>query len=91
MHDMKALKRLISVASKADNTRVSESKSAPEVNFKADTLALSYAYDIVDKSLNVVMTDKSSGEIIRKITYKHLPADLYPIEKLHGLLINQLA
>jgi uncharacterized FlaG/YvyC family protein len=72
-------------------TKAAEPKKAPEFNFKADSLALSFAYDSVAKSLNIVMTDKTSGEIIRKITYKHIPPDVYQTDKLHGLLLDQLA
>ena len=79
------------VASTVSTPKVAEPRPAPEFNFKADSLALSFAYDSVAKSLNIVMTDKTSGEIIRKITYKHMPPDVYQTDKLHGLLLDQLA
>jgi hypothetical protein len=48
-------------------------------------------YDIVTKALNVVMTDKHSGEVVRKISYTHLPTGVHQSDKLHGLLLDQLA
>jgi len=38
-----------------------------------------------------VMTDKTSGEVVRKVTYKHLPQDVHQPNKLHGLLLDQFA
>jgi hypothetical protein len=78
-------------ASAVPKTKASEPKLAPEFSFKADSMALSFAYDSVAKSLNIVMTDKTSGEVIRKITYKHIPSDVHQSDKLHGLLLDQLA
>ena len=68
-----------------------EPKLAPEFNFKTDSMALSFAYDSVAKSLNIVMTDKTSGEVIRKITYKHMSSDIHQTHKLQGLLLDQRA
>jgi len=72
-------------------TKTPEPKPAPEFNFKADSLSLSFAYDSVAQSLNIVMTDKTSGEVIRKITYTHIPPDVHQTDKLHGLLLDQMA
>ena len=91
VNDVKANKLQTLVASTVTTPKAPEPKPAPEFNFKADSLALSFAYDSVAKSLNIVMTDKTSGEIIRKITYKHMPSDLHQTDKLHGLLLDQLA
>jgi uncharacterized FlaG/YvyC family protein len=54
-------------------------------------MAMSFAYDSVAKSLNIVMTDKTSGEVIRKITYKHMSSDIHQTHKLQGLLLDQRA
>ena len=75
----------------AAGTKAPEPKLAPEFNFKTDSMALSFAYDSVAKSLNIVMTDKTSGEVIRKITYKHLSLDIHQTHKLQGLLLDQQA
>ena len=83
------LQRLEALA--VPKAKASEPKVDPEFSFKADSMALSFAYDSVAKSLNIVMTDKTSGEIIRKITYKHIPSDVHQTDKLHGLLLDQLA
>ena len=68
-----------------------EPKLAPELNFKTDSMAMSFSYDSVAKSLNIVMTDKTSGEVIRKITYKHMSSDIHQTHKLQGLLLDQRA
>lgn len=72
-----------------------EAKAAPskppEFTIKANSVALSFAYDTLTKALNVVMTDKHSGEVVRKISYTHLPTSVHQADKLHGLLLDQLA
>lgn len=73
------------------NSKATEPKLTPEFNFKTDSMALSFAYDSVAKSLNIVMTDKTSGEVIRKITYKHMSSDIHQTHKLQGLLLDQRA
>lgn len=55
------------------------------------TVALSFAFDSLTQSLNVIMTDKNSGEVVRKISYKNLPTDVHQSEKLNGLLLDQFA
>jgi uncharacterized FlaG/YvyC family protein len=64
---------------------------AAELAIKANSVALSFAYDMVTKALNVVMTDKHSGEVVRKISYTHLPTEVHQSNKLHGLLLDQHA
>jgi uncharacterized FlaG/YvyC family protein len=68
-----------------------EPSKAPELAIKSSSVALSFAYDIVTKALNVVMTDKHSGEVVRKMSYTHLPTGVHQSDKLHGLLLDQLA
>jgi hypothetical protein len=69
----------------------SEPSKPPEFTIKANSVALSFAYDIVTQALNVVMTDKHSGEVVRKISYTHLPTGVHQSDKLHGLLLDELA
>gem|GEM_PF-3971688 len=57
----------------------------------SSTVALSFAFDTVTKSLNVIMTDQGSGEVVRKISYTRLPSDVHQPSKLHGLLLDQFA
>jgi uncharacterized FlaG/YvyC family protein len=57
----------------------------------ASSIALSFAYDTVTKALNVLMTDKHSGEVVRKISYTHLPSGVHRSDKLQGVLLDQLA
>ena len=63
----------------------------PELSFQAGNVALSFAYDSQAKSLNIVMTDKVSGEVVRKISFKNLNSDVHQTAKLHGLLLDQRA
>jgi hypothetical protein len=63
----------------------------PKPTATANGVALSFAYDVVTQALNVVMTDKHSGEVVRKISYTHLPSGVHQSEKLQGLLLDQLA
>jgi hypothetical protein len=88
---MKAHKPPTLKASTAAPAPAVEPKLAPEFNFKTDSMAMSFAYDSVAKSLNIVMTDKTSGEVIRKITYKHMSSDIHQTHKLQGLLLDQRA
>jgi hypothetical protein len=55
------------------------------------TVALSFAFDSVHKTLNVVVTDERSGEVLRKIEYNQIPHDVHRPDKLSGLLLNQFA
>jgi hypothetical protein len=55
------------------------------------TVALSFAFDSVTRSLNIVMTDQNSGEVVRKFAYRKLPTDVHRRDKLHGLLLDQFA
>ena len=68
-----------------------EPSNVPELALKTSSVALSFAYDHVTKALNIVMTDKHSGEVVRKISYTHLPTGVYQPDKLHGLLLDELA
>ena len=58
---------------------------------KTNNVALSFAYDIATKSLHVVLTDKASGEVVRKMSYTHFPVGTHQTEQLHGLLLDQMA
>lgn len=60
-------------------------------NTVSGNVALSFAFDIVTKALHVVITDKTSGEVVRKIAYSHLPIDVHRSDQLHGLLLDQFA
>lgn len=54
-------------------------------------VALSFAFDRIQKTLNVVMTDKQSGEVVRTIEFTHLPPDIHRNDRLNGLLLDQFA
>ena len=62
-----------------------------EPSYSSNSVALSFAFDVATKSLNVVMTDKASGEVVRKMSYTHLPTEVHQANKLHGLLLDQFA
>jgi hypothetical protein len=55
------------------DVRASSAPTRP--TFVASNVAMSFAFDVLSKSLNVVMTDATSGQVICKFSYKSLPAD----------------
>ena len=83
------LQRARNHSSSAINTQKLEPIAEPSI--KANNVALSFAYDAATKSLHVVMTDKTSGEVVRKMSYTHIPAGTHQAEQLHGLLLDQMA
>ncbi len=72
-----------------NNIQKLEALADPSV--KTNNVALSFAYDIETKSLHVVLTDKASGEVVRKMSYTHFPVGTHQTEQLHGLLLDQMA
>jgi hypothetical protein len=52
-------------------------------------IAVSFAFDSIEKTLNVVIKDEQSGEVVRTIEYTHIPADIHRSDKLNGLLLDQ--
>ena len=52
-------------------------------------IAVSFAFDSVEKTLNVVIKDERSGEVVRTIEYTHIPTDIHRSDKLNGLLLDQ--
>ena len=74
-----------------DTPALSEPNKPSEFLMEANSLALSFAYDSVTQALHVVLTDKHSGEVVRKMSYTHLPTGVHQTHKLQGLLMNQLA
>jgi uncharacterized FlaG/YvyC family protein len=62
-----------------------------EPSMKASNVAISFTYDVATKSLHVVMTDNTSGKLVRKMSYSHFPASTHRTEQLHGLLLDQMA
>ena len=72
------------------NMNIQKLETPTDTSTKASNVALSFAYDIATKSLHVVMTDKSSGEIVRKMSYTHFPVGTHRTEQLHGLLLDQM-
>ncbi len=83
------------IANTLANTSAQALPQAPQLRssiaHSPSTVALSFAFDSVEKTLNVVITDQRSGEILRKIEYNHIPHDVHQTEKLNGLLLNQFA
>lgn len=55
------------------------------------SVALSFAFDAIEKTLNVVIRDEHSGEVVRTIEYTHIPHDIHRNDKLNGLLLDQFA
>ena len=54
-------------------------------------VALSFAFDSIQKTLNVVMTDERSGEVVRTIEFTRLSPDIHHNDRLNGLLLDQFA
>jgi hypothetical protein len=54
-------------------------------------VALSFAFDSIQKTLNVVMTDERSGEVVRTFEFKHLPPHIHHTDLLNGLLLDEFA
>jgi len=54
-------------------------------------VALSFAFDSIQKTLNVIMTDEQSGEVVRTIEFTQLPPDIHHHDRLNGLLLDQFA
>ena len=75
-----------SASKEHDKVVQTEPQTQPQV-----TVALSFAFDTLTQSLNVIMTNKISGEVVRKISYKSLPTEVHKAEKLNGLLLDQFA
>ena len=89
--DLKA--SLVQPATTASDSAIHSQKleTFTEPPMKANNVALSFAYDIATKSLHVVLTDKVSGEVVRKMSYTHFPVGTHQTEQLHGLLLDQMA
>lgn len=57
----------------------------------ADDTTLSYSFDQTQQSLRIVVTDKTTGAVLRNIEFRSFHADLHRTEKLSGLLLDQQA
>lgn len=53
-------------------------------------VAVSFAFDNVKKTLQVVITDEQSGQVVRQFEYTRLAPDVHHPQQLNGLLLNQL-
>lgn len=71
-------------------TQVTSVPSEPP-ELTANSVALSFAYDSATKALHVVVTNRLSGEVVRKISYTHIPSGVHQSDKLQGLLLDQFA
>jgi hypothetical protein len=74
----------------APMTSAASSVAAPELKTPS-AVALSFTFDCLEKTLNVVMTDERSGEVVRTIEFSRLPADIHHNDRLNGLLLDQFA
>ena len=55
----------------------------------SSAIAMSFAFDSIAKTLNVVIKDERSGEVVRTIEYTQIPSDVHRSHKLNGLLLDQ--
>ena len=72
----------------APTTSSTSTGTAPEPKTPS-AVALSFAFDSIQKTLNVVMTDERSGEVVRTIEFTRLPPDIHHNDRLNGLLLDQ--
>jgi uncharacterized FlaG/YvyC family protein len=56
-----------------------------------DNTTLSYSFDSSQQCLRIVITDKTSGEVLRHIEFKSFQANLHRTDKLSGLLLDKQA
>lgn len=62
------------------------------VNLTAtESTTLSYSYDRANQSLRIVITDKTSGEVLRSLEFKSFHTNLHRTDKLSGLLLDRQA
>ena len=76
--------------------RAPHTQSAPDlpslVNLTVtDSTTLSYSFDRANQSLRIVITDKTSGEVLRSLEFKSFHANLHRTDKLSGLLLDRQA
>ena len=71
------------------STAPTPSASATSQAHAPSVIAVSFAFDSIEKTLNVVIKDERSGEVVRTIEYTHMPADIHRSDKLNGLLLDQ--
>jgi len=67
--------------------------STSQIDMTQPTLghvAVSFAFDNVKKTLQVVITDEQSGQVVRQFEYRRLTPDVHQSQQLNGLLLNQL-
>ncbi|BDU55030.1 hypothetical protein [Limnohabitans sp. TEGF004] len=80
---------VISAVTSIANTAPTPSASATSQAHAPSVIAVSFAFDSIEKTLNVVIKDERSGEVVRTIEYTHIPADIHRSDKLNGLLLDQ--
>lgn len=90
VHGIATTKKLVDAQRHVAPAKPVESNTVPERAFQLDNIALSFAYDTAAKSLNIVMTNKNSGEVVRKISYKQIPSEVHRTHQLHGLLLDRM-
>jgi len=67
-----------------------ETRPTHESKVNVESVALSFAYDAVAKSLNIMMVNKKTGETIRKVSFNQIPTELHRTINLQGLLLSHM-
>jgi hypothetical protein len=80
---------VISAVTSIASTAPTPSAFATSQAHAPSVIAVSFAFDSIEKTLNVVIKDERSGEVVRTIEYTHMPADIHRSDKLNGLLLDQ--
>ena len=76
------------VPSLANTTPMPAAPVTPQIRAPS-AIAMSFAFDSIAKTLNVVIKDERSGEVVRTIEYTQIPSDVHRSHKLNGLLLDQ--
>ncbi len=74
----------------AATTQATATITTPEP-ITPSAVALSFAFDSIQKTLNVVMTDERSGEVVRTFEFIRLPPNIHHTDRLNGLLLDEFA
>ena len=74
---------------RANQTQVLSDSPDRETLASMDRTTLSYSFDQTKQSLSVVISDKTSGRVLRNIEFKFFHANLHRTDKLSGLLLDR--
>ena len=80
---------VISAVTSIASTAPTPSASATSQAHAPSVIAVSFAFDSIEKTLNVVIKDERSGEGVRNMEYTKRKADRNRSDKRNGLRMDQ--